>query len=286
MPKPTPKKPDQPASKAASQPTALAAALAPHETGPHETGVSESGVNEASPIDLQKAADPGPDRAFKDMAKDLPPVFTWLNLTALTSDSKTVDLPDLEIKPGQAILIQSQDDQILSYLALLASGQSPTQRETTWFGQKKPPLGAFQETLNFYRRIALVSRECRFLANVTLLESLCFELEYNQDCAPAKVMARALETLEWLGLTPLANLATDQLTGPTKYVSHMAAAISRRPGLYVLDRPVTLLGPLLFDKVFETLKDKALPSGAGLLILGHQNSPYQNRGFDRVIALN
>ncbi|MDR2386435.1 MAG: hypothetical protein LBE80_02480 [Deltaproteobacteria bacterium] len=227
------------------------------------------------------ASPKGPDPA----AQDLPSVFTWQNLSVLSSDSKTKDLPNLEIKPGQAVLVQSQDDQILSYLAQLASGQSPTEKETTWFGQKKPSMAAFQATLNFFRQITLVSQENQFLANVTLLESLCLELEYNQDCGSARAKSRALETLESLGLTPLADLTTEQLIGPTKYVAHMAMALSRRPSFYVLDRPMTLFGAQLFNRVLLTLKEKALPKGPGLLILGHQNSPYQNRDFDQVIGL-
>jgi ABC-type glutathione transport system ATPase component len=214
----------------------------------------------------------------------------------MATGSVVREVPDLSIGPGQTALLTSRDDRVLANLGLIASGQTePTEHlalvgqslgdRVFWCGKAKPDEADFAATLAFYRQVAYVGPESQLLANVTLLQTLCLELEYNQGAEAYQAKGLALECLESLGLSPLADLPPEKLVGPTRYVSLMALAVSRRPRLFVLEKPMALLRPLLFYRVLEALKDKAHSLGQATLILGHRDSDYRPEEFDLVLSM-
>jgi ABC-type ATPase involved in cell division len=218
------------------------------------------------------------------MAPGAGPVFRWRGLTA--SGPEPVAVPDLEIAPGEIALVLADDDRVLASLGLAASGQAEAQGDVRWFGRERPHAGDFEDILKFYREIAYVGPDSRPIANRTLMETLCFELEYNQMADRGDARRLALECLETLGLTPMANLSPEKLAGPAGYVAMMALAVSRRPGFLVLERPMTLFRPLFFHRLMEALRANARPTGQAALILGRKGLPYRPGDFDRVVPLD
>jgi ABC-type polar amino acid transport system ATPase subunit len=209
-------------------------------------------------------------------------VFSWKGLTVEAPGSEPLAVPDLEIKAGQSVLACHYDDRILTALARLSTGLEVPHGEVLWSGAGKPDPWDFEGNLRFYRRIAHVGPESQLLSNATLLGNLCFELEYNQEAFDVEARNSAMECLESLGLTPLATLDPNKLVGQTRYVSLMALAVSRRPTFFVFERPMALLKPLLFNRVFHALMKNAADLGQAVLILGRRSSAYPEDVFDLV----
>jgi cystine transport system ATP-binding protein/L-cystine transport system ATP-binding protein len=212
-------------------------------------------------------------------------ILSWRNLSVHTGGEEIMVAPDLDIKRGEAVLILHDNDRFTEGLARCASGIGHCQGELAWLGAKKPPENDFLATLTFFKKIAYVGPDSQLISNTTLLHHLIFEMEYNQNANGQKARQLALDCLESLGLAPLANLPPDKLFGQTRYVSLMALAISRKPALFILERPMGLLRPLLFARVIEAIGSGLKENGQAALILDNHRSGYREKDYDRVLDL-
>jgi ABC-type arginine transport system ATPase subunit len=211
-------------------------------------------------------------------------VFSW-KAFSMTVGAETVSLPDLEIRCGQTVLICHSDDRVLNSLALEAAGQSQLNENIYWFEKSKPPAETLEAYLNFLRRIAHVGPEGQLVGNITLFQNMCFELEYNQKAHSLEAGRLAMECLESLGLSAMADLLPEKLVGQTKYIALMALAVSRRPGFFVLERPMNFLKPLLFNRIFWVLKEKTETLGQAVLVLERSALAFPEDEFNQVIHL-
>ncbi|MDR1309091.1 MAG: hypothetical protein LBL95_04250, partial [Deltaproteobacteria bacterium] len=130
----------------------------------------------------------------------------------------------------------------------------------------------------------LVGPRSGLLPNATLLQSMCLDLEYNQGAFPGQAGRLAMGCLEALGLAALASLDPMGLSGPDSYAAQAALAISRGPTLFVLERPLDLLGPRLLGRILDAMREKA-DSGGAVLVLGRLAAGYPEGQFDRILSL-
>jgi putative ABC transport system ATP-binding protein len=100
------------------------------------------------------------------------------------------------------------------------------------------------------RRIGMVFQNYALLLRRTALENVAFRFRYLGERS-SDARARALATLEGLGLTPLAHQPTRLLSGGEKQRVAIARAVAARPSLLLADEPTGNLDASSADRVIE-----------------------------------
>lgn len=95
------------------------------------------------------------------------------------------------------------------------------------------------------------------LFSVTVLEDVAFG-PLNLGLTRREARDRAMETLAELGLEDLADRATQRLSGGEKKMASIAAVLSMRPEVLLLDEPTISLDDASMDKIRALLQRQRL----------------------------
>ncbi|MDI1311775.1 ABC transporter ATP-binding protein [Prosthecobacter sp.] len=168
---------------------------------------------------------------------------------------------------------------ILTAMALI---NPPTAGQITISG--KPVMDgprALVDARAFRRRhLGFVFQKPNLIPFLTALENVQIALEVN-DIAPREARKRALELLDYLGVSPRANNLPDALSGGEQQRVAIARALANNPSLILADEPTAALDSKLGRQVMELFAKVAHERHAGVLVVTHDLRTLDI--FDRIL---
>jgi cell division transport system ATP-binding protein len=120
------------------------------------------------------------------------------------------------------------------------------------------------------RRIGIVLQDYRLLDHLTVLENVSLPLKVSGE-DDAEIAQKALELLEWIGLSEHQNAKPPTLSGGQKQRAAIARAVITKPDILLADEPTGNLDTDLaqrFMYLFEALNQ----TGTTVLIASHDEN--------------
>jgi len=141
------------------------------------------------------------------------------------------------------------------------------------------------ETLTAYRRetIGFVFQSYNLLRSLTALENVEMSLAFS-GLSPRDRRARAVESLERVGLAEMAGNLPRQLSGGQQQRVSIARAVARRPALLLADEPTGNLDRESGARVFSCLLDLQRDLGVTCVMVTHD--PDLAARADRTIRMH
>ncbi|MDR1487777.1 MAG: hypothetical protein LBT62_07305 [Deltaproteobacteria bacterium] len=218
---------------------------------------------------------------------DDPPAISWKGLKLPLSSGRQAFVPDLDLQVGEAVLAVHSDPKILNALAdLCLAIDSAPEGHLLWGGKPAPHPRRLWERLSFAKTAAMLSKKTSFLPGYTLLQNMCLDLQYNQDANDEQAVRTARQWLEKLELTSFADADQALLSGKTRGLCLTAWLMCRNPKLFILLKPLSLMGIPNFMRLWPVLRDEASFRGQSILVLDQHEKEYSQSSFDRIVKLD
>ncbi len=182
-----------------------------------------------------------------------------------------INAVDLNIPAGEMVVLKGNSGSGKStLLALLAGMDRPTGGELTVAGHTLSAPGGVDFTR--YRRevVGMVFQSFNLLPTLNVLENVCLPALLAQKPAAA-VRAKALELLEWLGLTPRLKHNPAQLSGGEMQRTAIARALINDPALILADEPTGNLDSRNGRIVIDLLAQLNRRSGRTVVVATHSD---------------
>lgn len=119
-----------------------------------------------------------------------------------------------------------------------------------------------------HRKVALVYQDHSLFPHLTVLGNVTFGQRYH-GISRTKGRKTALQLLETLGLSDLAERKPGKLSGGEKQRVSLARALACSPDVVLLDEPLSSLDPQFRDGLRRTLKKLHQESGVTFLMVTH-----------------
>jgi putative ABC transport system ATP-binding protein len=138
--------------------------------------------------------------------------------------------------------------------------------------------------LRVYRRryIGYVFQKANLIPFLTALENVQLALEIN-DVAARMARHRAMELLDYLGVSDRLNNLPHMLSGGQQQRVAVARALANNPKMLLADEPTAALDSILGRQVMELFRKVAHEQGAGVLVVTHDQRALDV--FDRVLEM-
>jgi len=154
-------------------------------------------------------------------------------------------------------------------LSLLSLQGRATTGKFHMFGENITNM-AREELPRLRRRIGIVLQDYRLLDHLTVLENVSLPLKVAGE-DDAAIAQKALELLEWIGLSEHQNAKPPTLSGGQKQRAAIARAVITKPDILLADEPTGNLDTDLaqrFMYLFEALNQ----TGTTVLIASHDEN--------------
>lgn len=151
-------------------------------------------------------------------------------------------------------------------LSLLSLQGRATQGKFHMFGENVTNMRR-EELPRLRRRIGIVLQDYRLLSHLTVLENVSLPLKVIGE-SDSEITPKAIELLEWIGLSEHQNAKPDTLSGGQKQRAAIARAVISKPDILLADEPTGNLDSDLaqrFMYLFEALNQ----TGTTVLIASH-----------------
>lgn len=185
-------------------------------------------------------------------------LFEIENLTYFYPESRTPALDDvnLDVEEGELLLIAGGSGSGKSSLARLLAGLIPA-----FYGGKLAGRVLFRgksltETASPHlnTQIGIVFQDPEKQLVMTTVEAeIAFGLE-NLGLPQEEMLRRLSEVMSFLGLTPLKDEFTANLSGGQKQKVALAAVLAMQPRVLILDEPTSQLDPPAADEFFNLVE--------------------------------
>jgi molybdate/tungstate transport system ATP-binding protein len=143
------------------------------------------------------------------------------------------------------------------------AGLTPIQSGRIWIGgrdvTKMPPEK---------RAVSIVYQDYALFPHLTVRENILYGLHFRK-MDPGKAQARYQELLEALNLSPLQGRFPTYLSGGEKQRVALARALIVKPGLILLDEPLSALDPGFRQEIRGIMKKLHESSGVTFLMVTH-----------------
>jgi heme exporter protein A len=190
-------------------------------------------------------------------------------LTQRFGSELALDSVDLVLDTGEHMAVLGENGAgKTTFLRILATAARPTAGKLEIFG-----LDAFQERRRLRRRIGFVAHAPGLYPALSAKENLEFFCDLQ-----GVPRARALETLESVGLAEVGGRTADRLSRGMQQRLAIARAILHDPKLLVLDEPDASLGSDAGDLLTRVMSDRTV-------ILATHDHALANRLCPRTLVL-
>lgn len=132
--------------------------------------------------------------------------------------------------------------------------------------------------------IGFVFQFHHLLPEFSVVENVVMPALIRGDGKPAALRARAMETLESLGLAEVADKNANDISGGQKQRAAIARALMNRPQLVLADEPTGNLDTENSDLVYSLFRKVNREWGTGFLIVTHDRGIAQQT--DRIIEIS
>lgn len=189
---------------------------------------------------------------------------------------------DLEIEAGELVAVTGRSGSGKSSLLNIAAGLlAPTAGGVSLGGQALG--GRSGDSLAELRRetVGFVFQSLNLLPRISVLDNVALPLELG-GMALSEARARALSSLDSIGLADRADDAPAALSGGEQQRVAVARALAVKPPLVVGDEPTAALDPVTADSIMLLIRGACDEGAAGLIVT---HDPAQAAWADRVINL-
>ena len=149
-------------------------------------------------------------------------------------------------------------------LQLMAGLDTPTSGSIAWPAWESGP---FQDP----SRAGVVFQGLSLIPSLTAVENVAFPL-LLQGVSHEQAVARAIESLDLLGIAALADKVPEELSGGQAQRVAVARVVTTRPQLIFADEPTGQLDRASGDRVVDVLLEAADHLQAGLVLSTHDAS--------------
>jgi lipoprotein-releasing system ATP-binding protein len=169
---------------------------------------------------------------------------------------------------------------LLNLLGLL---DSPTEGRVHYRGRDVSALDRQERSKARGDLIGFVFQFHYLLPEFSVFENVAMPALIEGKLANSEIRARALETLDLLGLAGLDGKNANQLSGGQKQRVAIARALMNRPALVLADEPTGNLDTVNTDLVYQLFRKINVETGTAFLIVTHDQSVAERT--DRILEV-
>jgi putative ABC transport system ATP-binding protein len=182
-----------------------------------------------------------------------------------------IDQVDLEIPAGALVVLKGASGSGKStLLALIAGLDRPSAGELHAAGHDLNRLTVAQMTAYRRKVVGMVFQSFNLLPTLSVEENVCLPA-LLAGSPLTSTQTRALELLDWLGMSDRRRHRPAQLSGGEMQRTAIARALINRPQLILADEPTGNLDSRNGDTVIKLLHDLNRIEGRTVLIATHSN---------------
>ncbi len=190
---------------------------------------------------------------------------------------------DLRVKKGEIVALVGPSGSGKSTLLHVAGLlDRPQEGEITLCGQECKNLPEGKRTEIRRKNLGFVYQYHHLLAEFSALENIVLPQIIN-GLGKAEAAVRAMELLDYMGLSDRAEHRPGQLSGGEQQRVAIARALANAPWLLLADEPTGNLDPHTAESVFNLLLKLVKGSGLAALIATH--NPDLAKRMDRAVTL-
>lgn len=134
------------------------------------------------------------------------------------------------------------------------------------------------------RNVTMIFQSFNLLMQRTVLKNVCFPMELSGTPA-AQARKRALELLDLVGLREKADAYPSQLSGGQKQRVALARTLVMKPGILLLDEPLSALDGVIKESIKDRIKTIAKEYHLTTIIVTHDPEEALTLS-DRVLIIN
>ncbi|MEL7610152.1 MAG: ATP-binding cassette domain-containing protein [Bacillota bacterium] len=189
------------------------------------------------------------------------------------TDRYVLEEIDLTIKKGEFLVITGENGAGKTTLSLLLTGIIPQAQGGKMFGDvmvcglntKEHPLSILSQRIG----IVLEDPETQ-LFTTNVYDEVVFGAE-NLEMPKEEIIERANWALKTVGMIGYEDRHPTMLSGGQKQRVAIAAALTMKPDILILDEPTSQLDPIGTHEVFEVVRDLKELYGITIIMVTHQS---------------
>ncbi len=176
---------------------------------------------------------------------------------------------NFKVGPGEILVVVGESGCGKSTLLSTLAGVTPPLRGEIFSGDR-----CLNDVPIHKRNIGLVFQDPLLFPHLSLIDNIGYSLRasgQSQDAA----RTRALELLDWVGLSNVANQKTWELSGGQAGRIALARAIAAKPAVLLLDEPYSALDSQTRLRLLADVKDLVTLEGIPTIHVTHDHSEAQ-----------
>jgi branched-chain amino acid transport system ATP-binding protein len=135
------------------------------------------------------------------------------------------------------------------------------------------------------RGVARTFQLVRIFPTMTALENVLVGAIYGGNCRGEKALDEALDCLDLFNLMDVKDIVSADLTYSDRKLVEIARAVASRPGLVLLDEPLSGLNPAETEKIMAVIRIIRDTRGISIIWIEHKTDAIFNL-CDRVVVLD
>jgi len=200
------------------------------------------------------------------------------NLTKSFGTFCAVDDVSFEARAGEITALLGPSGSGKSTVLRMIAGLEQPDTGRIWVGDEEHTSKTPQE-----RRLGFVFQHYALFRHMNVRQNVGFGLKVRQ-ASRAEMRSRIDELLKLVGLAPFADRYPDQLSGGQRQRVALARAVAIRPGILLLDEPLTALDAALRDRLRGELNRLLRALGITAIYVTHDQAEAMELG-DRVVVM-